>query len=140
MSDSSSRAESLSPSGYATQGAASPLSKPTVQGSIVLVMLAVILSQLPGLAKGDQGSVVADPVPLIIDVNQARESELTLLPGVGGVLAKRIIQFRANHGPFDSLQDLDAVPGIGEKTLKEFQPHLSFDQAATPRSSQLASQ
>lgn len=48
-----------------------------------------------------------------INLNTATAAELDTLPRVGPVLAERIIQWRADHGNFSRVEDLDAVPGIG---------------------------
>ena len=47
-----------------------------------------------------------------IDVNTASADELSLLPGIGPVLARRIVRHRARHGPFESLESLGAVRGV----------------------------
>lgn len=52
-----------------------------------------------------------------IDVNRATEDELRTLPGVGGVLAARIIEARERDGPFASLDDLRRVRGVGRAKL-----------------------
>ncbi len=52
-----------------------------------------------------------------VDVNQATASELQALPGVGPVLAARIVSFRADNGPFRTVEDLLDVAGIGEAKL-----------------------
>jgi competence ComEA-like helix-hairpin-helix protein len=49
------------------------------------------------------------------DVNIASRSELTRLPGIGAVLANRIIASREQNGPFTNLIDFQRVPGIGPK-------------------------
>ena len=54
---------------------------------------------------------------LRIDLNEATENEIALAPGVGPVLAQRIIASRKQDGPFESLMDLRRVYGIGERTL-----------------------
>jgi competence protein ComEA len=57
--------------------------------------------------------------PLIqIDLNRAEFGEISLLPGVGSVLARRIIQHRRQHGPFESVDALGRVEGIGNRTLQ----------------------
>ena len=56
---------------------------------------------------------------LTIDLNQATIRELTLLPGIGTVLAQRILADRRNNGRFHSIEDLGRVPGIGPKTIQE---------------------
>ena len=53
----------------------------------------------------------------MIDVNRASISELTELPGVGAVLAARIVAYRESHGLFESVDDLLDVSGIGEGKL-----------------------
>ncbi len=55
-----------------------------------------------------------------IRVNQATAAELERLPGIGPALAGRIVAYREAHGPFQSVNDLLAVSGIGEKTLARF--------------------
>ena len=48
------------------------------------------------------------------------------LPGIGPVLAQRIVDERAARGPFYYPADLMAVPGIGQKTLERLLPRLAF--------------
>ncbi|HSG78691.1 MAG TPA: helix-hairpin-helix domain-containing protein [Acidimicrobiia bacterium] len=52
-----------------------------------------------------------------IRVNQATAEELERIPGVGPVLAERIVAHREAHGPFSVVEDLLDVPGIGEGKL-----------------------
>lgn len=54
-----------------------------------------------------------------LDLNRASVAELEKLPGIGPVLARRIVEWRETHGPFQSVQDLLHVPGIGPKTLEK---------------------
>lgn len=65
----------------------------------------------------------ADDAPLeqttsLVDLNRAGVDELDGLPGIGPVLARRIVEFRQQHGPFAMVEDLLEVPGIGPKTLE----------------------
>lgn len=52
-----------------------------------------------------------------IDINTATAGELEGLPGVGPVLAARIVSHRDTNGPFVTVEDLLDVPGIGEAKL-----------------------
>lgn len=52
-----------------------------------------------------------------VHLNQATASELDALPGVGPVIAERIVAYRAENGPFQTVEDLLDVPGIGEAKL-----------------------
>ena len=54
-----------------------------------------------------------------MDLNRATAGELESLPGIGPALARRIISFREDHGPFRTLDDLVQVPGIGPKVLAD---------------------
>jgi len=50
-----------------------------------------------------------------ISLNSANEASLDRLPGIGPTLARRIIEYRNTNGPFQSLDDLKKVQGIGTK-------------------------
>jgi len=62
-----------------------------------------------------------------VAINRAGAAELQRLPGVGPVLAGRIIAQRDTHGPFRSPADLRAVRGIGPRTCARLAPLLRFD-------------
>jgi competence protein ComEA len=57
-----------------------------------------------------------------VAVNRATPTELEALPGVGPVLASRIVEHREAHGPFQTAEDLLDVPGIGESILARLRP------------------
>ena len=48
-----------------------------------------------------------------------RSSSSTRCPGVGPVTAQKILDYRQKHGAFQSVDELDAVPGIGPKRLEQ---------------------
>ena len=57
-----------------------------------------------------------------VDLNSATADGLETLPGVGPVMAARIIAYREANGPFTSIDDVENVPGIGPKTLESIRP------------------
>lgn len=59
-----------------------------------------------------------------ININTATVQELEALPGVGEVLAQRIVAYRTAHGPFRSAEELLQVEGIGEKKLSSMRPYI----------------
>lgn len=60
----------------------------------------------------------------IINLNQADASALDALPGVGPVLAARIVDWRTQHGRFTSVDELGEVSGIGDKLLEQIRPRV----------------
>ena len=77
-----------------------------------------------------------------VNVNTASQTQLESLPGIGPSKAQAIIEHRTNKGSFKSLQDLDAVPGIGKATLEKLSPHVVFDGESTsvPKNAKTKSQ
>ena len=80
-----------------------------------------ILVAAPAPPSGGPG--VPDPGATtgttLVNVNLAGPEELETLPGIGEVLAAAIVQYREEHGPFTSLDQLEDVSGIGPVTLEE---------------------
>lgn len=81
-------------------------------------------SQIRVPRVGDQTSGAAFVDDGVVTVNQADAGELEALPGVGPVLAQRIIEHRDLHGPFSTPEDLLDVSGIGESILARLRPHI----------------
>ena len=68
---------------------------------------------VPGAAAPATGSGGATLPGGLLDLNSAAVADLDALPGIGPVLAQRIIDHRSAHGPFTSVEQLDDVSGIG---------------------------
>jgi competence protein ComEA len=60
----------------------------------------------------------------LVDVNKADWPEFAELPDVGETLARRIVESRADTGPFGDHDDLLRVRGIGPRTLERLKPYL----------------
>lgn len=60
-----------------------------------------------------------------IDINGASAAELDGLPGIGPVLAERIVEYRREHGRFAHVRDLLDVPGIGDAKFAELSDAIS---------------
>jgi competence protein ComEA len=68
-----------------------------------------------GTVGGPDATSGAGPV----DLNAATAADLDALPGIGPVLAQRIVEHRERNGAFRSVEQLDDVPGIGPTTYAE---------------------
>lgn len=54
-----------------------------------------------------------------VNLNRASVDELQTLPGVGPVLAQRMVEWRKAHGRYRSVDDLQEVKGIGKKRMEQ---------------------
>ena len=60
----------------------------------------------------------------LVDINTADQAELESLPGIETAKAQAILDYRSVHGPFDSIEELLEVEGIGEKLLEKIQDYV----------------
>jgi competence ComEA-like helix-hairpin-helix protein len=117
------------------------------------IFLLVLLLALPPAfawlgADGDAGASPVSALPLQqvrpltgadclllgwpIPLNQAAAEDLQLVPGVGPVLAERIVTVREERGGFRSFSDLDSVRGIGPRKIKALRVYLFVDPVKNP--------
>lgn len=61
-----------------------------------------------------------------INLNTATAQELEDIPGVGPVLASRIIDYRESNGSFKNFEDVDAVSGVGPSLLEQLRQHATL--------------
>jgi competence protein ComEA len=71
----------------------------------------------PGSTEGSTGS--------LININTSSETDLEALPGIGPVLAQRIVDYRTQNGPFATVDALDDVSGIGPATMNDLRPLIT---------------
>jgi competence protein ComEA len=92
-----------------------------VQWTLAAIASAAIICMLAsgGLSSPrENGAQRIGQTGLRIDLNTAQSRELALLPGVGPVLAARIVANRERLGDFSTVQELERVYGIGKKTIQ----------------------
>lgn len=68
--------------------------------------------------------------PQRVDLNRATVAEFDQLPGVGPVLARRMVDYRRSVGRFYAIEDLRGVKGIGKKKFERLKPFVTV--AASP--------
>lgn len=94
---------------------------------LATVNLAALVSDgqllLVGVPGGDASATgAAGGTPGPVSLNSATVDQLDALPGIGPVLAQRIVDWRTQHGGFKSVRDLDQVSGIGDAIYAELEP------------------
>ena len=63
-----------------------------------------------------------------VNINTASAETLDTLPGIGPVLAQRIVDWRAQYGAFSSVEQLTDVPGIGEAKLEKIRAMITVEE------------
>jgi len=63
--------------------------------------------------------------PERLNLNTANAAALDALPGIGPARAASIVQYRAQHGPFQTVEDLGEVPGMGAAAVARLRDHVA---------------
>lgn len=98
-----------------------------VAASIVLCLLGIggwVVAQGGWRQMVEVDQIEPQPVAYQVDVNSADAAELMQIPGIGEVLAARIIESRTTQGPFAAPDDLNRVRGIGDKIMERIRPFV----------------
>lgn len=99
------------------------------------INLAVIVLDESAVYVPTQGEEILAPVTAtaggsaesgLINVNSADEEELTELPGIGPAKAAAIVAHRTENGPFEAIEQLMDVTGIGEKSFEQLKELVSI--------------
>jgi len=87
------------------------------------VVTPVLPTPVPHMASAGVSSSSGEK----ININMASASELEALPGIGPVLAQRIVDYRQANGPFRTLEDIKDVKGIGDSTFKRIKDRITVE-------------
>jgi competence protein ComEA len=79
------------------------------------------------LSRSRQAS--STPISSTLDLNRASEKEIEALPGIGPVLAERIVEYRRSRGAFLDIEQLRNVKGIGKKKFDRIRSLVSVASA-----------
>jgi len=81
----------------------------------------------PELQRASDGRALkggAELAPRRIDVNSASAEEIQLVPGIGPVLSRRIVDYRERRGSFERIWDLGRVRGIGPRLIERIESYV----------------
>lgn len=104
----------------------------------VLLILACAMAWLAASRPIHVSTLAADhpqiaPPDMRLDLNTASAAQLQALPRIGPAMAERIVADREANGPFTSLDDLQRVNGIGDRTVELIAPHVFVSPAQAGR-------
>jgi competence protein ComEA len=118
------------PRGSIVQDAVEAAGGPATDADLDSINMALELQdqqhvRLPRAGEADPPPVISggasrggETLGHLVDINTATAEELETLPGVGEVMAQRIIDYREANGPFETIEEIQKVSGIGPKTFE----------------------
>ncbi|WP_238882099.1 ComEA family DNA-binding protein [Clostridium sp. YIM B02551] len=91
----------------------------------------IVIGNIDNKAQGSEGSLSSSSLSGksqdgIININTATEAELDTLPGVGKVMAGKIIEYREKNGGFKSIEELKKIDRVGEGTFDKLKDKISI--------------
>jgi competence protein ComEA len=94
-------------------------------GEVIVIAFVPDAGGSPAVVFAEGGAEGPDRDRPRININTASRAELDDLPGIGEVMASRIVEFRETHGPYRSVDDLIHVQGISAKTIEGFRDQVT---------------
>jgi competence ComEA-like helix-hairpin-helix protein len=94
----------------------------TIAGLLIVMLIGMVISYW-GTVDISRGVPVCT-YQYKVDLNTAPASEFEILPGLGPKLSEAVIEYREQHGRFNSIEEIDNVRGIGPKKLEVLRPFL----------------
>ena len=100
-------------------------------GSLLIVLLVLLIAcrgKMSGWGQAEIEILSQQPREYYyaIDINRASWVEWAQLDGIGEVMARRIVDERQRHGPFQSIEDLRRVRGVGTNLIEKLRPFLTI--------------
>jgi len=84
-------------------------------------------TSLPAASQKTTNAGSEELQPGQLNLNTATAQELERLPGIGPTYAQRIVEYRAEHGPFQAIEDVMKVRGIGQSTFDKIRRYITVE-------------
>ena len=84
-----------------------------------------LVALILGIAFAGSAAAAQELAPEPVDLNTATSEQLQSVPGIGPATAGRILEWRKTHGPFERVEDLLNIRGIGPTTLEKLRPYVT---------------
>jgi competence protein ComEA len=91
-----------------------------------VITVAILLAIVLPAAYADTASAAG-----VVNINSADASQLAMLPRVGQKAAQRVVDYRTEHGPFQTTSDLMQVKGFGQKSFDRLSQYLTTEGKTT---------
>jgi competence protein ComEA len=100
-----------------------------VIATILLAGILLVLNTVSSIRRAQErrsSGLVVQTANIQVSVNASSMADLGDLPGIGPVLAERIVTYRKQRGGFRSLEELKEVKGIGDKLFEKILPYVKL--------------
>jgi len=91
------------------------------------ICLPAVILFVAGLFMGGMAFAENNAGQAVIDLNTATVKELAALPGVGKKRAQAIVDYRAENGNFESVDEIKKIDGIGKKTFSKISDRVIIE-------------
>jgi competence protein ComEA len=94
--------------------------------ALAFLVVVLVLGVVPAVVYGEPPVTVQQVSLAAVNINTAPAVELQELPGIGPVLANRVVEYRQAHGPFNSVDQIKEVKGVGETLFERLKDRLTM--------------
>jgi len=108
----------------------------TILSFVALASLVAVQPPASAQTKSAPASTAKPAVTATVNINTAIAAEFDALPGVGAKTAALIVEYRQKNGPFNKVEELMNVRGIGEKSFLKLKDRLTVGPAKAERDRQ----